>query len=681
MRIKLRNGSFKGSFRHLMLVGLLLSSSSTLAPYAQGQQSIPRNIEAQEAPKSILFPSGVPGPYFPSDDEIASSAEETLNQPLSERAVEENDQLNVFVPEENQPVEDEFAYGTLAPGQGGLAANIWTPSTIEKIEKLFSALNLPSKSPAMNEIARKLILTMASTPTGQPIFISREENEVSPEMGTAEAININQSQVIDEAVLKKFTSLRTSELVEQGNLTDLVVFIQRLPEGALETNQQNAEIMMLGGDLVGACEMTQQMRSTTAQRQSRTVLSTTSTQNGIADDNAQNLFWLKMLSFCRVLEEDNSGAQVALDMLTEEGAPDFLFFDLINRLMEGGDTRTTFMSNGISALDPLNYTILSLLDQPIEADLIENSSPLIISALVINPNMSLENRFQAAVKSYLSGGISADILKTIYDLQEFSELEYNNAVRMAEFDDRPLADVLLYQAAAKQQNDVTKAEVLNVIWERAIANDDLPREAALNIETLRSLTPSAALINHAHHITRGLLLGGDIERALSWYNFARRFAVNGDAEATRALINIWPLAILASGDGEIPWSKDILDLWWNGQMVLSPENRDGRAALFYALAEAFQNEVSQDKWDELITENRMSDNDAIPLGVWRDMIKAVGENKPAEAITLSLIAMGKGGPGSLDASGISAVVRLLRSFGLEQEARRVAVEALVANDF
>ena len=116
-------------------------------------------------------------------------------------------------------------------------------------------------------------------------------------------------------------------------------------------------------------------------------------------------------------------------------------------------------------------------------------------------------------------------------------------------------------------------------------------------------------------------------------------------------------------------------------MVLSPENRDGRAALFYALAEAFQNEVSQDKWDELITENRMSDNDAIPLGVWRDMIKAVGENKPAEAITLSLIAMGKDGPGSLDASGISAVVRLLRSFGLEQEARRVAVEALVANDF
>jgi len=50
-------------------------------------------------------------------------------------------------------------------------------------------------------------------------------------------------------------------------------------------------------------------------------------------------------------------------------------------------------------------------------------------------------------------------------------------------------------------------------------------------------------------------------------------------------------------------------------------------------------------------------------------------------VLLSLISMGQNGPGSLDASGISAVVRALRSFGLEEEARRVALEALVANDF
>lgn len=680
MQMKLGNLSLESSLRQLILATLVFSGANNmLASNANGQGTAPGNLEAEAAPKSILFPSGVPGPYFPGDDEIAISAEENLNQPLSTEPLMQNGQIAASGLEAVQPVEDRFAYGTLTQRQGGLASNIWVPSTIEKIEKLLLALNLPSKSPAMNDIARKLLLTAASVPQGKPILYAEQQNIVPPE--AVDVTNISQPETVDKAVLKQFIALRISELVEQGNLTDLVIFIQNLPEGTLEGNQQNAEIMLLGGDLVGACRMTQEVRSATAQPRSRTSSLAMSAQNSEKNDNDENLFWLKMLSFCRTLEEDNTGAQVALDMLSEEGATDFLFIDLINRLMEGGETRTAFMSNGLSSLDPLNYAILSLLEQPIEANLIENSSPLIISALVINPNMSTENRFQAAVKSYLSGGISTEILKNIYDLQEFSVLEYNNAVRMAEFDDRPLADALLYQAAAKQENDIIKAEILNVIWERALENDDLPRKAALNIETLRSLRPSAALINHAHHITRGLLLGGDIEGALSWYNFARRFAVNGDAEATRALINIWPLVILASEKGDIPWSNDILNLWWNGQMVLSPENRDGKAALFYALAEAFQNEVADDKWAELITENRMTNVDAIPLGVWRDMIKSVGENKPAQAITLSLIAMGKGGPGSLDASGISSVVRLLRSFGFEQDARRVAIEALVANDF
>ena len=35
--------------------------------------------EAEANPKSILFPSGVAGPYFPSDDEIALQAQERLN--------------------------------------------------------------------------------------------------------------------------------------------------------------------------------------------------------------------------------------------------------------------------------------------------------------------------------------------------------------------------------------------------------------------------------------------------------------------------------------------------------------------------------------------------------------------------------------------------------------------------
>jgi len=633
--------------------------------------------EAEGAPKSILFPSGVPGPYFPTDDEIASAAEERLDHQSEDQglAANSNGDISQEQVDVTELIEaDKSAYGTMAQADGGLAKNIWQPSNYQDIEALLGALSLPSKSPAMDDIVQKLLLSFATAPTGEAIA---DDTETAFGENNFERV----SQQYDEVLLKRFINLRIEELIERGNLADLVSFIQNLPEGTLEPEKQNAEILLLGGDLIGACEMTQIARRSAereSNRQNRFSAVSTTSDEGVNEDQ---IFWLKMLSFCRVLEENNSGAQIALDMLNEQGATDYVFIDLLNKLMAGPAQASTFLSGGLTSLDPLNYVILSLLDQPIAVDLIENSTPLVVSALVINPNMSAEARFQAAVKSYRSGGVSVDVLRNIYELQEFTDVEYNNAVRLAEFDERPLADALLHQAASKKTNDIEKAEILNLIWQRAIEKNDLPRMAALNVDTLKSLNPSTRLINHAHQISRGLILGGEIDEARKWYDFARRNAAGGDGEATRALINIWPLAILASEKGGIPWSENILNLWWNGQMVLAPESRDGKATLFYALAEAFQYSVSEEKWDELVTETHPANVQPISLAVWRELIRSVGTNKQAEAIILSLIAMGENGPGGLDASGISTIVRTLRSFGLEKEARMIAVEALVANGF
>lgn len=646
---------------------------------AQQQMTDPSIVEAEEQPQSILFPAGVPSPYFPSDAEIASQAEERLNQPLESSL---NDSLNMDqepgegLQQPSVEEEDPTAYGTLSRNMGGMEKEIWQPSDIADIAKLFEAMNLPTKSPAMDRIVRKLLLSSTTAPIGMPIV----ETLINNEEDNGNRI-FESAPPFDEDLFKQFINIRLNELIERGNLQDLVAYIQNLPPQILNPEKQNAEILMLGGDFIGACQMTQQVRSNVSETQNRNNRFSTNAMMEDDSTSEEDQFWLKMLAFCRVLQEDNAGAQIALDMLNEQGNMDFMFNDLLGRLMEPPEVRGAFFSGGLTSLEPLNYAIWSFLDQPIDANLIEASDPLIVSALVINPNMSVDNRFQAAAKSYLSGGVTASVLRNIYDLQEFSNAEYNSAVRMAEFDDRPIADALLYQAASKQADDLAKAQILEAIWERAQESNDLPRRAALNIETLKSLNPNSQLMNHAHHIARGLILAGEMDRAILWYEFARRNAAGGDSEATRALINIWPLAILAADDGDIPWSDSILNLWWNGQMVLSPENRDAKATLFYALAEAFGHSVADDKWSELITENHFADVQSIPLAVWRELIKAVGENKPAEAVLLGLIALGQDGPSSIDASGLSTIVRLLRSVGLEQEARQVAIEALVAHDF
>ena len=613
------------------------------------KSAISEAVQAEADPRSILFPADIPGPYFPEESEIVQAAEERLNLTSGELSGSLEQGEGILSSEEDViELDDKSAYGIMSNAQG-LAKNIWQPSVITKVAHLLDVLELPSRSPVIDEIARKLVLSVSTAPTG----ISLDS------MLMGENTEEKTSETYDEELLKQFINLRTSVLIERGNLSDLVFFIQNMPEDTLEASQRNAEILLLGGDLFGAC----QMATANSQR------------------NNQDIFWSKMTVFCRIMEEDFNGAQIALDMLRERDQINFVFLDLANKLMEDPDRRLTFMSAGLSQLDPLNYTMLSLLDQPIDAQLIKGSSPLILSAMVINSNIQAENRFQAAIESNLSGGVSTDVLKNIYDLQEFSQMEYQNAVRMAEYDERPLADVLLYQSAARQSTDIEKAEILEVIWARAAVKNDMSRKAKLNSETLKSIRPSSRMINHAHHISRGLLLAGEYDQAQEWYNFVRRSAVGGNADATRALINIWPLFVLADESGTVPWSEDILNLWWNGQMVMSTENRDGRATLFYVMAEAAGYKVSEQKWSELVSNKQLEGSLAIPYGLWREMIRAVGENKPAEAIILSLIAMGEEGPGRLDPSGLGTIVRLLRSFGLEKEARAVILESLVANDF
>ena len=613
------------------------------------KSAISEAVQAEADPRSILFPADIPGPYFPEESEIVQAAEKRLNLTSGELSGSLEQAEGILSSEEDViELDDKFAYGIMSNAQG-LAKNIWQPSVITKVAQLLDVLELPSRSPVIDEIARKLVLSVSTAPTG----ISLDN------MLMGENTEEKTSETYDEELLKQFINLRTSVLIERGNLSDLVFFIQNMPKDTLEASQRNAEILLLGGDLFGAC----QMATANSQR------------------NNQDIFWSKMTVFCRIMEEDFNGAQIALDMLRERDQIDFVFLDLANKLMEDPDRRLTFMSAGLSQLDPLNYTMLSLLDQPIDAQLIKGSSPLILSAMVINSNIQAENRFQAAIESNLSGGVSTDVLKNIYDLQEFSQMEYQNAVRMAEYDERPLADVLLFQSAARQSTDIEKAEILEVIWARAAVKNDMSRKAKLNSETLKSIRPSSRMINHAHHISRGLLLAGEYDQAQEWYNFVRRSAVGGNADATRALINIWPLFVLADESGTVPWSEDILNLWWNGQMVMSPENRDGRATLFYVMAEAAGYKVSEQKWSELVSNKQLEGLLAIPYGLWREMIRAVGENKPAEAIILSLIAMGEEGPGRLDPSGLGTIVRLLRSFGLEKEARAVILESLVANDF
>ncbi|MCF8473505.1 MAG: hypothetical protein K9G26_02305 [Emcibacter sp.] len=637
--------------------------SPVLSVTAQERQNSDRVIPSEESfinsatekPKSILFPTGEPGPYIPPIVEPENQPVDMNAAPSNIVAEMDDTDIQSSILRERLPAEK----GLLNASNGGFIETVWQGSSLARIEQLLSTLSAPTKSVVLEKITKKILLSAAILPSFSPVAIR--------------AANGEQSEAVD---LSQFLSFRIQKIAETGDLNSLVSFLKLLPEDSYNGTQEISDDMLMASDISSACSLARRAM----------------------DNDPDNLYWIKLLAYCQAMEGNNEGAALTIELLMERGNTDFVFFDLINKLSlkrkteKANNAQTSEipvpLSMGLGQLDPMKYSILSILEQPIEAESLTNTSPLILYAMSSNANIRKSDRLTVAWQSYQKGTFPMDRLLPLFNMMTFSDDEYENALSIAKMDETVMGNVLMYQAAAKQIDVMKKAELLRTIWERANLNNDLSRAAVLNEKTVNSLEPSENLFFHAHHIVRALIVAGNNTKAKEWYNFVRTAAFSGHGDATRALMDIWPLMITSGlvvadqKNNDIPWSEEILDLWWNGQMILSPEKRQDKAALFYSVAEAFDFVVPESMWQQLVGPKSAvsANNHPIPVAVWRDIIKSATEKKMGETILLCLIAANDD-TFRLDPTGVSSLIRALRSVGLDNEAHDFALEMLVNNGF
>ncbi len=654
---------------------------------------------ADQRPRSILFPQGEPGPYIPPKNDIGQSLDEVSAAVAETTGKNNNDILDVGGTEietleiiEVIPAEK----GLLDVETGGFPVDLWAGSDRKRIENLLSVLNVPNKSPLLAGVTKKLLLSAVAIPKkslsplspSMPLkdIIEPEKDSIVTDVMPAEDLkeempnesileqDIATDQTIDQTMdkddlsdsLADFLALRIKKIGQMGDLKTLSAFLNILPPESYTGSQEISDLMLMAGNISTACLLARQA----------------------VDDDDPAQYWLKLLAYCQAMEGNHEEAALTVEYLMEVGNTDFVFFDLINKLSESEETsgEQAGISSGLGQLDALTYSLLSVLEQPIGGQIFDKAAPLVLYALSGNANVHKDDRVRAAAQSYSLASFPVEKLIPLYNTMNFSDDEYENAIEIARVDETYMGDILLYKSAAKQIDMQKKAEILKVIWERAIGTRDLPRAALLNAKTVRSLEPREDLLFHAHHITRALMLIGDYKKAQEWFNFVRSAAYNGHVDGTRALIDIWPMMIISNQDSDIPWTKEILDLWWNGQMVLSPEKRLEKASLFYSVAEALGYLVAEEKWQKLVGPLNQENSRPIPVAVWRELIKSVAAGKKGETLLLSLIASNGtnrilGGISDLDPTGASAIIRAFRAVGLEEDAHKLALEILANNGF
>lgn len=511
---------------------------------------------------------------------------------------------------------DPDAAGVLDEKQGGLGIGMWRGTSRAVVEALLPQLPVNAASPVMRNLMRRLLLSNAAAPEGSP--------------GSASLM-----------------ALRVGRLVAMGDLAGVNDLLNAAPARTQNEAlmQMEADSRFLSSDNARACALASAR---------------------IADKPTP--YWQKAFVFCQALAGQHAQAALGVSLLRELGEKDPAFFSLMDAVATGAKPSITSMPNPA----PLHLAMARVAKAQLPADILSSENPGILRTVAISPNATVELRLEAAERAEAAGALPIDDLRQLYTSFPFSAEDLANPLSKAEAEAGPLARALLYRTALVQTVPTAQAEAAALALE-------LGREGGRYVSTVRAFMPvlkrlpaTAELAWFASEAIRAFIASGEAGAARAWFDVLRSEA-RADERAAADLARTMALAQLAGAAEGLGWGDDSLNAWWEAER--KEDGAKERAARLYTLLAAVGETVPSSLWEPLLIGPQRG-TVVMPLAApWYRLADAADEGRRGEAVALSLLALGDGGPGQADPIVLARVIGALQGVGLADEARALAVEA------
>ena len=520
---------------------------------------------------------------------------------------------------------DPSSVGLLDQSKGGFGLEMWQGTRRSLVERLLPRLPMGTLSPPMQDLARRLLLSTARVPDGEPGGPS-------------------------------LLGLRVERLAAGGDMVAVNDLLRLAPARLMDRTFVRARLdgLLLAGDYAGACAEFKSL---------------------VAEDPDET-YWLKGLTFCKAINGERAAARFAADLLRELGERgDAAFFTVIESLTGVAEAQVA------SLLDPdaLHLAMLQVAQLPVPDDAVPGAPPSILQAIAKAPNASLELRLAAAEQAEAAGVLSAAALAEIYKSVIFKPEHITDSQAIAEREPGPRANALLYQAGQVQSDPVERARALQMAWRLARRHGGFGTQARVNREAALSLGRDEGLIWFAPDAIRALIAADEIDAALEWFKLAQAAAPRSTSAATTVL-HLWPLIYIAAPSYANAWDPNLVSLWWEGleSLDVPDEKRQRKVALVFTLLHALGYEIPAAEWERLFAAP-LTVTAYVPSPPLRHALQAaVKGRRVGETVLLSLLVLGDGGPAGADTNVLGDVVSALRAVGLGAEARAIALEAALA---
>lgn len=509
---------------------------------------------------------------------------------------------------------DPSSAGLLDDSNGGLGSAMWQGTSLRQAVQAIGILPAPVASPALRDLQRRLLLTTAQVPAGDP--------------GTPSLLGLRIAQLYKLGFVAEAEQLAVPK---PADLKDPI--FQQLP----------VEAALLRNDINRACELANQ---------------------GLREDGAA--YWQKMVVLCRYHAKDIAGGDLALSLWRDGGGDDPPFNALAAAMR--GDARAKVDTLG--GASPLHFAMLRAAGRPLPKDTLDVAPPALLAALAAYDKTDAESRLAAAERAARYGAFSSDKLAEAYAAFEIPENQ--RAALAAGKEKSARAAAFLYQAAKATNDAKTRADLVRQAYELAQARELLFPTAAVFKPLLADLMPNETNIAAAPAVIRLALAANDTGIARLWHNTLLTMQPERDKAGDMAA-QAWPLLLLSGAEGE--WRDSRYEAWLATLDSLRAPERNARITLLLTLAEGTGIPVPPERWDILLTP---AGNDARPapsIAIWRSLQRASEAKAKAETAALALALLGPNGAQDADGQSLATALGALRHVGLEADAKRIALEA------
>jgi len=513
--------------------------------------------------------------------------------------------------------------GTLDDGRGGLGSGLWAGTPRATVVAMMGRLPLRYRSPALRDLARRLLLTQASAPQG---------------------LIVGQSLV----------TLRLDRLYAMGDLTGAAALAKAAPNtlSGPRLAMLQVNIALLAGDTKSACA---------------------AVDRHLPAHDTQPLQRANVV--CLALAKEADKAALALSLLREQdGIPDEIWEQLVEAAVQ--ETKPAGKPIDLAPLKqptPGHLALIAALKLGLPAGVAETGDLAILRAVALTKDAPPALRLQAGEKAAAAGAMSGAELSRVYAAVPFEADEIGKAVPLAreKFDAR--ARARLFKAAAQARNPRKRARILRTVWTLARKHGGYVMAARVFGPFVADMAPDPDLRRFAPYAARALYSAGEVQLATAWYRLLLAGPPN-DAAA-----HLWPIARLAAPD-QILWDDGRLQHWARLQ------RRDGRRvaarriailrSLFEATGDA---DAATVDWQAMLPSlAAVRTGGAIPR-LWRSMRAAAIAQRRGETVLAVLTGIEDGDLSKLDGVDLRLVLRSLRDVALTGELRAVALEAALAN--